>query len=104
MGKIAVGIGQNFDSPIGDTVGLADLVSILLSNAVVIAGVMLLFLALFGGFSMIAGAGQSDPQSVARGQKALTAAVAGFVIVFTAYWIIQIVELITGLNITSPPL
>ncbi len=102
MNKIGVNIGSIYNSPIGTTIGIADFVSIVLSNAVTIAGVILLFLALFGGFAIIAGAGQGDPQSVGRGQKALTAAIAGFVIIFTAYWIIQAIEIITGLNITSP--
>lgn len=103
MGKIAIGIAQNFSSPIGKTVGLAKLVSLILSNAVVIAAVIFFFLILFGGISIIAGAGQNDPERTARGKKAVTAAVIGFIIVFAVYWIVVFIERLTGIPILVPP-
>ena len=48
---------------------------------------------------MIAGAGKSDPQSVEKGKKAATSALIGFVVVFSAYWIVKLIETITGLNL-----
>ena len=101
---IAVNIGTNFNSPFGKTVGLGGLVSIILSNALIIAGVILLILLILGGFSIIMGAGQSDPQRIEQGKKAATAAVIGFIIIFVAYWIIQIAELVTGVKILNVPL
>jgi hypothetical protein len=70
-----------------------------LSNAIVIAGIILLFLLLFGGLSVIMGAGQSNPQKTAQGKSALTSAVIGFIIIFFAYWIIRAIEIITGATI-----
>ena len=99
-----VPIGPRFGSPFGQTLGFGDLVSIILSNALVIAGIILFFLFLFGGISIIAGAGQNNPDRAARGKQALTAAVTGFIIIFAAYWIIIIIEKATGLNILNPPL
>jgi len=104
MEKIAVNIGQEFGSPFGQEYGLADLISVILSNAMVIAGIILLFLLIFGGISMIMGAGQDNPEQAAKGKQAATAAVIGFIIIFAAYWIIQIVENITGLDILKPGL
>lgn len=107
MIKLAqVDIGNEFGSPIGRTggVGLADLVSIILSNAIIIAGVIVLFLFIGGGISIIAGAGQDNPERAARGKQAVTAAAIGFIIIFASYWIIQVVEIITGLDILSPTL
>ena len=104
MDKIAFNIGSAFNSPIGQTVQLADLVSIILFNALAISGVIMLFLMIGGGISIIAGAGQGNPESAARGRQAVTAAVIGFIIIFAAYWIIQIVETVTGLNILNPGL
>lgn len=104
MGKIAVGIGANFNSPIGDTVGVADIVSLILSNAVLIAGVIFFFLILFGGISVIIGAGSDDPERTAKGKKAVTTAIVGFIIIFTVYWIIQIIEGLVGFNILNSPL
>ncbi len=105
MDKIAqVNIGSAFNSPIGQTVGLADLVSIILFNALAISGVIMLFLMIGGGIGMIAGAGQGNPESAAKGRQAVTAAVIGFIIIFAAYWIIKIVETVTGLSILNPGL
>lgn len=102
MEKIAVNIGEEFGSPFGREYGLADLVSIILSNALVVAGIILLFLLIFGGISMIVGAGQDNPEQAAKGRQAATSAVIGFIIIFAAYWIIQIIETITGLQILKP--
>lgn len=104
MNEIAQGvnIGQQFNSPIGNTVGLGGLVSIILSNALVIAGIILIFLLVFGGISIIAAAGRDNPEGAAKGKQAVTAALVGFIIIFAAYWIIQIVEIITGVKILKP--
>lgn len=99
-----VDIGSTFNSPIGQTVGLGDLVSIIVSNAIIIAGVIMIFLLIFGGISIIMGAGQDNPEAAARGKQAATSAVIGFIIIFAAYWIIQIIEFMTGLQILSPSL
>jgi hypothetical protein len=99
-----VDIGSTFNSPIGQTLGLADLVSIFLSNAIIIAGVIMLFLLIFGGISIMMGAGRDNPEATARGRQAATSAVIGFILIFAAYWIIQIIEFMTGLEILSPPL
>ncbi|MGD8744554.1 MAG: hypothetical protein PVJ52_03105 [Candidatus Woesebacteria bacterium] len=98
----AVRINDVFESPFGRGKGFADLVSIILSNAVVFAGIILFLLLIFGGISIIIGAGRSNPENVEKGKNAITAALLGFAIVFVAYWIIQIVEVITGLRIINP--
>jgi len=104
VGKIAINIGEQFGSPFGQEYGLADLVSVILSNAMVVAGIILLLLLIFGGISMIMGAGQDNPEQAAKGRQAATAAVIGFIIIFAAYWIVQIIEVLTGLNILKPGL
>jgi len=80
---------------------VGSLVSILLKNVYTLAGVMLFVLLIFGGISIILGAGQNDPKRAAQGKKAITAALTGFLVVFASYWIIQIVQFITGVNILS---
>jgi Zn-dependent protease with chaperone function len=105
MDKIAFNIGTAFGSPIGQgDVGVAKLISIILSNALVVAGILMLFLMIGGGIGVIAGAGQGSPESAAKGRQAVTAAVIGFIIIFAAYWIIQIIETVTGLSILDPGL
>ena len=97
-----VDIGSTFNSPIGRSIGIADIVSIILSNAVAIAGTLMLFLAVGGGVMVIIGAGRDDPQTAGKGKQAVTAALIGFIIIFAAYWIIRIVERLTGVHILTP--
>lgn len=101
--KLAVNIGSAFGSPIGQgDFGFAKLVSIILSNALVIAGIIMLFLMIGGGIGIISGAGKSNPEATARGRQAVTAAVIGFIIIFATYWIVRIAEIVTGVNILNP--
>ena len=79
--------------------GVGKIVSAIIAGSLSIAGVILLFLLIGGGIAMIAGAGKSDPQSVEKGKKAATSALIGFVVVFSAYWIVKLIETITGLNL-----
>jgi len=75
------------------------LFSSLLFNIYVLAGVILLFLLIGGGLTIIISAGQNNPENASKGQKAITAAIIGFLVIFASYWIIKIVETITGLKI-----
>lgn len=79
------------------TVG--SLISVLLPNIYILAGILLFFLLIAGGIGMIAGAGGGDPQRTGQGQKAVAAALIGFLIIFASYWIIQIIEVVTGVKI-----
>ena len=80
---------------------LSTLISLILSNALVLAGIILLFLLIFGGLTFIMGAGASDAKKTQQGQQAVTSALVGFAIVFLSYFIIQIIEVLTGLDILN---
>jgi len=101
-----VDIGKYFkigSEGIGSKAGYSSIgafISTVLPNVYVIAGIILFFLFLFGGFSIITSAG--DPEKQKQGQQTLTAAVLGFVLVFASYWIIQIIEILTGVEIFAP--
>jgi len=58
-------------------------------------------LLIFGGFSIIMGAGQGDAKKTGQGKKAATSAVVGFLVIFASYWIIQIIQIITGVEILN---
>ncbi|MBI4059099.1 hypothetical protein HY404_02540 [Candidatus Microgenomates bacterium] len=95
----AVDIGDTFNSPVKS---FGSLISVIISNAYIIAGVIVLFLLVFGGLKIIMSAGGGEQQKTAQGKQAITAAVIGFLIIFTSYWIIQIIETITGVSILKP--
>lgn len=97
-----VPIGSTFGSPFGQTLGVGSLVSEILSVVFVVVGVILLAVFLIAGFSMIAGAGKNNPQQMEKSKQAATSAVIGFIIIFVAYWIIQLIEKVTGIQILNP--
>lgn len=70
------------------------LVSVIVKNVFVLAGIVSLFLLIFGGFNVIVAAG--DPKKSQQGKTAITGAVTGLLLIFGSFWIIQIIEVITG--------
>lgn len=77
-------------------------ISSILPNIYTLAGIILFFLLIGGGLAIIISAGQENPEGAAKGKKAVTAALVGFLIIFASYWIIQIIEVITGVKIFAP--
>jgi hypothetical protein len=101
-----VNIGEQYWRQQGQSVKAAfpdinTLVSILIKNIYVIAGIILFFLLIGGGIMVIMGAGQNNPEQAAKGQKAVTSAIIGFLVIFGSYWIIRIISAVTGLDILS---
>lgn len=96
-----VDIGKNFNSLFGVSQNLGSLVSLILKISFVLAGILILFFMVVAGFQIVAGAGSNNPESAKKGQQAASAAAIGFVIVFVAYWIVRIIELISGLKLIS---
>jgi len=78
---------------------IGSFISAILPNIYIIAGVILLLLLIFGGLTVIVSAGKNDPESTAKGSKAISAALMGFLVIFASYWIIQIIEIVTGIEI-----
>lgn len=77
---------------------VSSLINVLVPNLFIIAGVIFLFLMIFAGVRIIS---SGSSKGVEEGQKQLTTAVVGFVVMFSAYWIVQIVEFITKTNILN---
>lgn len=70
--------------------------SAILPNIFTIAGLLLLVYLVAGGLMFIKSAGS---EGKGKGKDAITNALIGFIIIFCAYWIIEIVEIITGIPI-----
>lgn len=81
---------------------LGDLINVLVKNIFVLAGVLLFILLIFGGLQVIVKAGAGEPEAAGRGKNAVTAALIGFALILAAYWIVQIIEYITGIKIFAP--
>ena len=78
---------------------LGDLVGTVVNNAFYLAGFLLIFLVVAGGYKILAAAGSGDKNSAESGRKTLSAAILGFAIIISCYFIIQIIAAITGVNI-----
>lgn len=79
---------------------IGGLISTILPNVFVVAGLIIFFFILLGGFTMITNAG--NPEKQKEGGQMLTGAVIGFAIIFGAYWLVQLIGLILGIDILNP--
>jgi hypothetical protein len=102
MKNLAIDIKSTFfgtggGAKLQDLTGIAALVSFFVKSVLVVAGIVLLFMFLLGGFGMIAGAGKGDPKQLEQARQTMTSAILGFVIVFLSYWIVKLILGIFGL-------
>lgn len=88
-----VGIDQTttvkslFDTP-------ADLVNLLVTNLFALSGLILLFFFIYAGFQYISDT--SKGKDTAR--EILSTALKGFILMFCAYWIVQLAVFMTGVD------
>jgi len=75
------------------------LVNNILPNIYIAAGLIIFIMIAIGGFMIITNAGK--PDKTADGNKIITSAIIGLVVLFASYWIIQIIQVITGVNILN---
>ncbi len=75
------------------------LVTVIVRNAFVLAGVTSFVLLILGGFGVIVGAGGGDSKQLEQAKKTITAAIGGLLIVVTSLLIMQLVEVVTGLKL-----
>ncbi|MBP9820107.1 hypothetical protein KBC79_05230 [Candidatus Woesebacteria bacterium] len=73
------------------------IVSRLLEFAFPLAGLILFAMLVWGGFEIILGA--ANKKSVDSGKQRITSAIIGFLLLFSSYWITQIIEVIFGIMI-----
>ncbi len=80
--------------------GFSDLGSVvtkLLPYVFAIAGLILLLNLVYGGISLMLSGG--DPKAVESAKNRITSSLIGFIIIFTAYWLVQIIGRILGIEI-----
>lgn len=73
----------------------ADVINILTSNIFIVAGFILFFYGLYGGFLFI----QDSTKGKEKATEMLTNALMGIIVMFIAYWIVRIIEIFIGQNI-----
>lgn len=94
-----VDIGTQYRSPVQNITDVGSLVSRVVGNLYLVAGILLFILFMWGGFEYIRGAGSDDRDAIGRGKKIIVSAITGFLIIFASYWIIQLIELLANIKI-----
>jgi hypothetical protein len=88
LDSISQGIGLSFTS-----------ISGVINSAILylfpIVGLVLLVYLIYGGFEVMTSAG--DPKKIASGRLKITYSLLGFLIMFAAFWIVQLLAIALGL-------
>ena len=92
-----VPFGKTFNSPLQQVDQTGTFISRALFAVYIVAALSMFIIFVVGAFGMITSAG--NPEKAKAGKAAATNALVGFLLIFASYWIIQIVESITGLKI-----
>lgn len=81
---------------------LGSLTSLLVQNAYVIAGILAFLLIVVAGFQIVTAASSGESKKMEKGRQAMTAAVIGLLVIIGAVWIVQILGIISGVNLLRP--
>lgn len=71
-----------------------DMINLIVKVVFVGAGIVLFFMIVMAGFALIGGDGKDKDKA----KTTMTSAAIGFIVMFAAYWIMQIIQLLTGIN------
>lgn len=91
--------GETIVDPTGirsDLFTLGGIVNRAIPFIILFAGVGTLLMILLAGLQLLTGA--NDPKKLEMGKKRLTYGLAGFFIIFLAYWVVQAVGIIFGIE------
>lgn len=95
-------LSNTFNSPFNN---IGQTVSSLLPNIIGAAAIIMFLLMIGAGFTMISTAGhESSAQDKAKASAALTYSIIGFLLVVAAYFILQVVGGVLGVDFLNPKL
>jgi hypothetical protein len=91
---------NNQGDTVRDTYGdAATLINLIVRNLFVVSGLILFFMILYAGFKYIEGGAKGAEEA----KNVLTTAAIGFMLMFAAFWVVQIIQVITGAQIGLLP-
>lgn len=99
----AVAIKDKF-TPAQTFPDIGSLINLLAKNALVFAGIIFFIMFVFAGFRYIRAAGKADPAEIQKIADFMGASVVGLLLVAGAYFIVYIIQTITGIEILNPNL
>jgi hypothetical protein len=80
----------------GSSPTTGSIINVLIPLLFSIAGLILLLYLIYGGFMFLTSGGDPNKAQIAKG--IITTALIGFFLIFTSYWIVQIVARVLGLQ------
>lgn len=84
-------------NPFDTSLSLGNIVGNMIPYIFTIAGILLFLYLIWGGFDLMLSAG--DPKKAQSANGKITGALIGFVIVFSAYWIVQLTANLLGIQV-----
>ncbi len=82
---------------------IGSVITLVINTAFAVSGVIILFMFVYAGYQIIQGAGSGKSDSTEKAKQAATYAAIGFVIIFVAFWLIRLIEVITGQTFITNP-
>jgi hypothetical protein len=95
-GSAGPGAGSSPGLNFGVGTNIGQIISAALPLVFTVAGMILLIYLIFGGLQLMLSRG--DPKSAGGAKAHITNALIGFIIIFVAYWAVQLVGLTLGLQ------
>lgn len=87
-------------TPVAEVYGQpANLLNTIVPVLFIVAGLALFIFIFMAGFGMVMN--PDNKKNVEEGRKKLGYAIAGFILLFASYWIVQIIETVTGVPILN---
>ncbi|MBI3380210.1 hypothetical protein HY029_05645 [Candidatus Gottesmanbacteria bacterium] len=80
---------------------LGSIPSRLLPMALLFGGIIFFVMVIVAGFSIMKGAGSEDAQAKEKWHRVLTYGAVGLMIMFSSYWILQIINFVTNHSLDS---
>lgn len=104
MKKLAIGLpgGYNVSHPSGFKFAggtISDIINALIPYVFGIVGFLLILFLVWGGFDWMTSGGNQE--KIQKAKAKISGALIGFLIIFASYWVIQILEIIFGLQILT---
>lgn len=88
LGTSSQSVGDVYQTP-------ADLINTIVPLMFIAGGIIFFILIIYGGFKFI----QDDQKGPQEAQQVWTIAVVGLIVMFAAYWIVKIIQILTGTDI-----
>jgi Na+-driven multidrug efflux pump len=85
---------KDYFGPAGTFNSFGEIISFIFPKILIIGGIIFFVLVIIAGFGVINGSGNDDPHSKEQAKNFLTYAIIGFIIMFGAYWILQILSFV----------